>query len=91
MALRRGRVHPEKVQEFIRDLSNLPIQIEKPWHPSAWSPVLALGQQHRLTAYDAADLELAQRTGLPLATLDSDLQRAARSVGVALLEPELAL
>ena len=86
IALRRGRVHSEKVREFIRDLSNLPIQIENPWYPSAWSPVLALGQQHRLTAYDAAYLELAQRTGLPLATLDSDLQKAARAIGVSLLE-----
>ena len=39
------------------------------------------------TAYDAAYLELAQRMGLPLATLDSDLQRAARAISVPLLEP----
>ncbi len=38
---------------------------------------------HRL---DAAYLELAQRTGLPLATLDKDLRKAAHAEKVALLE-----
>jgi predicted nucleic acid-binding protein len=37
------------------------------------------------TVYDAAYLELAQRTRLPLATLDSELREAARTEGVALL------
>jgi predicted nucleic acid-binding protein len=38
-----------------------------------------------LTVYDAAYLELAQRRGLPLATLDTDLRRAASAEGVILL------
>src|SRR5947209_12796433 len=32
-----------------------------------------LAEQHRLTGYDAAYLELALRLGLPLATLDQEL------------------
>jgi predicted nucleic acid-binding protein len=35
--------------------------------------VLRLARAHRLSVYDAAYLELAQREGLPLATLDADL------------------
>jgi predicted nucleic acid-binding protein len=42
--------------------------------------------EHHLTAYDAAYLELALRTGLPLATLDDDLRKAALTAGVALVE-----
>jgi predicted nucleic acid-binding protein len=38
-----------------------------------------------LTTYDAAYLELAQRRGLPLATLDTDLRAAATAEGVILL------
>jgi predicted nucleic acid-binding protein len=34
--------------------------------------------------YDAAYLELALRTGLPLATLDADLAKAATTAGVPL-------
>lgn len=49
----------------------------------AWSErVLKLMRVHRLTAYDATYLELAQRRALPLATKDRDLLVAAPAVGV---------
>ena len=38
-----------------------------------------------LTPYDAAYLELARRRGLPLATLDGELVRAAQAENVSLL------
>lgn len=37
-----------------------------------------------VSAYDAAYIDLAQRRGLPLATRDMDLRRAARAAGVPL-------
>jgi predicted nucleic acid-binding protein len=49
--------------------------------------VLALARQERLTAYDAAYLELAMREGLPIATLDQEIRDAAARVGVPLFEP----
>lgn len=39
-------------------------------------------ERFRLTLYDAAYLELAQRLALPLATLDEELRAAARDLGV---------
>jgi predicted nucleic acid-binding protein len=86
VAIRRGRVTAEQVYEFIYDLDALPIRIEPASPPGSWHTVLALAQKHRLTAYDAAYLELAQRSQLPLATLDGDLRRAAETAGVPLLE-----
>jgi predicted nucleic acid-binding protein len=53
---------------------------------AAWSEIHRLAEQYRLTAYDAAYLQLAQRTGLPLATLDSDLRKAATAAGAPLVE-----
>jgi predicted nucleic acid-binding protein len=47
--------------------------------------VLRLARAHRLSVYDAAYLELAQREGVPLATLDAGLRTAAAAEGVALL------
>jgi len=40
---------------------------------------LALADRFRLTLYDAAYLELAQRRALPLATLDFDLRKAGEA------------
>jgi predicted nucleic acid-binding protein len=50
--------------------------------------VLAVGRHHALTAYDAAYLVLAEREGVPLATLDAKLRDAAPAVGVRLI-PEM--
>lgn len=47
--------------------------------------ILALARAHRLTAYDAAYMELAIRRALPLATLDEDLRRADAAAGVPLV------
>ena len=52
----------------------------------AWSDVLTLARAYRLTAYDAAYLDLALREQLSLATLDQDLQAAGRALGVAALD-----
>ncbi len=45
---------------------------------------MALARTRKLTVYDAAYLELAQRERLPLATLDRALEKAAIAEGVAL-------
>jgi len=42
-------------------------------------------RRFRLTLYDAAYLELAQRRSLPLASLDEDLCAAARGLDVLLI------
>ena len=49
--------------------------------------ILDLAMARGLTAYDAAYLALARERGLPLATLDESLARAARLEGVVLLGP----
>ena len=43
--------------------------------------VSAFARKHRLTFYDAAYLELAQRHDIALATLDEKLASAARNEG----------
>jgi predicted nucleic acid-binding protein len=45
---------------------------------------LTIARRWRLTFYDAAYLELAQREVVPLATLDRDLAKAAEAEGVSL-------
>ena len=43
---------------------------------------MQLARRYKISAYDAAYLELALRTGLALATLDEKLLKAARKAGV---------
>ena len=43
---------------------------------------LQLARRYKLSAYDASYLELALRLGMPLATLDEDLKKAAKKAGV---------
>lgn len=85
VARRRGRVTSAQVSEFVDDLASLPIRIEPPSAPAEWPAILALAEKYRLTAYDAAYLELVERTGLPLATLDRELRQAAEAEGVPLV------
>jgi predicted nucleic acid-binding protein len=84
-AIRRGRVSLELGGEAIALLTALPIDMDPEAPARAFTDISTLAQQTRLTTYDAAYLELALRRGLPLATLDDDLRRAAAEVGVAVL------
>ena len=79
---RRRRIAESETAAFLLNLSRLRIRVDRAPDENA---VLRLARTHRLSVYDAAYLELAQREGLPLATLDTDLQKAAAAEGVALL------
>ncbi|MGK7863626.1 type II toxin-antitoxin system VapC family toxin [Falsiroseomonas sp. E2-1-a4] len=82
---RRGRIAVGDLSEACRRVLLLPVEVEPMTPAGALGPVLALAARHGLTAYDAAYLELAQRRGLPLATRDAALIRAAPLEGVAVL------
>ncbi len=78
---RRGRIHEMNTTMFLNDIGLLPIEVDR--EPVS-TRVVHLARAHRLTVYDSAYLELAQRRGLRLATLDHDLAVAAESLNVSL-------
>lgn len=82
---KRSRITRADADEFIMLLHGLRISVEDDIERRAWDEVLRLAREQSLTVYDAAYLELAQRLGLPLATLDKDLIRAAMALGILLL------
>ena len=86
VADRRQRITQEGIVEFLETLQRLPIQIERREALWLWQAVLPLARKHRLSAYDAAYLELAKREKMQLATLDHDLQQAGRALGIPLLD-----
>jgi predicted nucleic acid-binding protein len=85
MGVRRTRHDVAFRDATLADLALLPINLDPETDRQAWGATLRLAERHRLTSYDAAYLELAQRRRLPLATLDSDLRAAANSESVTLL------
>ena len=85
MNVRRGRHDAAFRDAALADPAVLPISIDAETDRQAWAATLRLAARHRLTVYDAAYLELAQRRGLPLATLDKELRDAATAEGVILL------
>jgi predicted nucleic acid-binding protein len=86
MAVRRRRLEPGDRGPILKRLSILPIRVDSETATRGWSDIPAIADEYGLTTYDAAYLELALRLGVPLATLDQDLARAARAAGVALFE-----
>jgi predicted nucleic acid-binding protein len=85
MGVRRGRTDSAFRDATLADLALLPISVDLETDRQAWQATLQLAIRHRLTLYDAAYLELAQRRRLPLATLDQELRTAANAEGVSLL------
>jgi predicted nucleic acid-binding protein len=86
IAERRGRIDKSDVHQRLELLAGLPILVDAETDNRAWHDTLLLAQTQGLTLYDAAYLELAMRQGAELATLDRDLARAARRLGLS-VEP----
>lgn len=69
-------------QRYVALLGQLNIVTDSATATHALGDTLNLARRYRLSAYDAAYLELALRSGLPLATLDAGLVKAATTAGV---------
>lgn len=85
MAERRKRLDSKLRQRLAGFLRGLPVTLDMETADQAWTATNRLAERHRLTLYDAAYLELAQRRRLPLATLDEDLIKAGKALGMTLL------
>jgi predicted nucleic acid-binding protein len=83
----RGLIAESRSQAFVTLLGRLNIVTDAATVQHALGDTLHLARRYKLSAYDAAYLELALRTGSPLATLDADLKKAAKAAGVPLFAP----
>jgi predicted nucleic acid-binding protein len=78
-ATKQRRLPAHEVPGILADLAHLPLEVDNLTAHYAWTRTYQLAIRHQLTLYDATFLEVALRFGLPLATLDRALQRAARA------------
>ena len=84
-AERRRRITQARAVLFLGILGELDIRVDPDLAGRAFRDVLPLARAGGLTTYDATYLELAMRLGLPLATKDAALIRAANAVRVKTL------
>ena len=81
-ALREKRIDLAGAAEARNTLIALPIVVEPVDRRRAFEDIPRLARAHGLTTYDASYLEVAVRLGIPLATLDQALAKAAADEGV---------
>jgi predicted nucleic acid-binding protein len=82
---RRKRTTTDLSARFVTWLDSLPIEIDALEDRAIFSLIMPLARAHRLSVYDSLYLELAERRGLALATLDGALAAAAKAIGVEVL------
>ena len=78
----KGLLSEAQSEAFLEMLVSVDIGADAATSSRALSDTLQIARRYRLSAYDASYLELAMRMGLSLATLDQDLQKAAKKAGL---------
>jgi predicted nucleic acid-binding protein len=80
---KRKRITESQIGEYVSFLKALPIRVEVQSLVKNID-LESLARRRDLAAYDAAYLDLALRTRLPLATADGPLRDAATAEGIAI-------
>ncbi|HZB94606.1 MAG TPA: type II toxin-antitoxin system VapC family toxin [Herpetosiphonaceae bacterium] len=83
--IRRGRIDVAFRDAALADLAVRAIVTDADTNTYVWTTTVRLATRFGLTIYDTLYLELAQRRGLPLASLDNQLRSAATSLGIDVL------
>ena len=86
--VRRGRLTEAQADDALELLNALEVSIEEPHPDTVLRRVHRFARQFKLTAYDAAYLELADRLQVPLLTRDEELLNAAKQRGLSLTLPK---
>ncbi len=85
VAQRRNRLVDADRRRVLDLFKSLPIETDLDIGAELSARLQGLAHRYALSAYDAAYLDLAQRLGLGLGTIDRPLAAAARKAGVRVL------
>jgi predicted nucleic acid-binding protein len=84
--IRRKRFTSDEVIQFYPRLDAIYLKTDAEAGINYSQKLLRLCNEHNLSSYDAAYLELAERTNAVLCTLDEDLRVVAKKRGVAVMK-----
>lgn len=79
---KHGEISDNDTARFVSFIEGLDIQTDTSTSSHAFNKTASVARQFNVSGYDATYLELALREGLPLATLDKDLLKAAKRAEV---------
>ncbi len=82
VAERRGYLDQASSVRFLNLLRQLSLEVEQESPQRMFGEILLLAREQQLSTYDASYLDLAMRSGLPIASRDGALIEAARRCGV---------
>ncbi len=85
VAERKKRITKAASGHFIAMLSQLPIVVDSTEPERVLHDVISLARQYKLTSYDSSYIELAIRKGLPIASLDNAILKAAKDIQVQIM------
>lgn len=88
VAERRNRLGAADSMRFLTLLKSLPIRVDQEPPDRMLGEIVALARDQNLSTYDASYLDLAMRLGLPIATQDVCLLKAAKKCRVPVYAPE---
>lgn len=86
VAERKERISKADSGHFIALISQLPIVVGRTNSETVFHDIMALARRYKLSSYDASYLELAIRKGLPIASLDNALIRAAKDIKIQIID-----
>lgn len=86
VAERRGRLTKADNIRFLSLINDLPITVQQETADRMLKEILSLARECHISSYDASYLDLAMKNGLPIATQDSGLKKAANQCKVPLFE-----
>lgn len=85
VAERKKRLSGADSARFIALLYELPITVDQEPPERMIKEIFALAREHKLSTYDASYLDLAMKKGIPIATLDKRLLKAAKRSNVSIM------
>ncbi len=83
-ACTRGKLSMDAARQILDTLGALPIEVDAGPFPGQ-RQLFELAMRYKLSSYDTAYLELAQRHGIALATQDTQLRDAAVAAGITVM------